>query len=338
MKPEDLRMKKRQPFTLLICAALALTVARTHAAEIRGTVRVFTGDTATATIEGELVPNVGDKAEIFFKLAGVEGEIFVATGSVVKVEGDSIQVKIEKATGEVAKDQIVRITSDKPQPRVATAASASPKPGAEPPEATPSSSPALAQTPAPSPTVSPAAVAGPQPNAAEMEQMMALGKTNENHKLLAGLAGNWTYTVKMWTDPKAPPSESKGTSTRKAIMDGRFFISEHTGKFQIPGPDGKMQVMSYKNMAIEGYDNVRKKFVSSFIDNMGTMIMSSEGTYDPATRTFTYHAEYEVIPGTMTKVREVITIVDNDHHTFEWYDNSSGREAKTMEISYTRKK
>lgn len=181
-------------------------------------------------------------------------------------------------------------------------------------------------------------MAGAQPNAAEMEQMMALGKTNENHKLLASLAGNWTYTVKMWTDPKAPPSESKGTSTRKGIMDGRYFITEHTGKFQMPGPDGKMQVMSYKNMAIEGYDNVRKKFVSSFIDNMSTMIMNSEGTYDPATKTFTYHAEYEVIPGTMTKVREVITIVDNDHHTFEWYDNSSGREAKTMEISYTRKK
>lgn len=81
-------------------------VVQIRAAEISGTVRAVNGETITVATTGDNVPNVGDKAEIFFKLAGVEGEIFVATGSVVKVEGDSIQVKIEKATGEVAKDQI----------------------------------------------------------------------------------------------------------------------------------------------------------------------------------------------------------------------------------------
>ena len=43
-----------------------------------------------------------------------------------------------------------------------------------------------------------------------------------------------------------------------------------------------MMDMSFTGMAIEGYDNVKKKFVSSWIDNMGTMILNSEGTYDPA--------------------------------------------------------
>ncbi len=171
-----------------------------------------------------------------------------------------------------------------------------------------------------------------------MAQMMEMGKTGENHKLLAGMAGNWTYTLKMWMDPSGKPQESKGTSTRKAIMDGRYFIAEHTGKFQMPGPDGKMKDMDFKGMAIEGYDNAKEKFVSSWVDNMSTMIMNSEGTYDPATKAFTYNAECEMMPGKMTKIREVIKIVDNDHHTFEWYDDNHGPEAKTMEISYTRKK
>ncbi len=71
----------------------------------------------------------------------------------------------------------------------------------------------------------------------------------------------------------------------------------YTGKFQMPGTDGKMKDMNFKGMAIEGYDNVKKKFVSSWIDNMSTMIMNSEGTYDAATKTFTYNAECEMMPG-----------------------------------------
>ena len=168
--------------------------------------------------------------------------------------------------------------------------------------------------------------------------MMAMAQPGENHKLLATMAGDWTYTVKMWMDPKAPPTESHGTSTRKAIMGGRFFIADHSGKFEMPGPDGKMMDMNFTGMAIEGYDNVKKKFVSSWIDNMGTMIMNSEGTYDPATKTFTYNAAFEMMPGMPMKVREVLKVVDADHHNFEWYENRGGGEARTMEISYTRKK
>ena len=214
-------------------------------------------------------------------------------------------------------------------------------PAATSPAATTASSPAAATT-SPAAATSPAttattAPAQPSADMAKMMEMMTeMGKVGENHKLLGSMAGSWTYIAKMWMDPSGKPQESKGTSTRKAIMDGRYYIAEHTGKFKMPGPDGKMQDMNFKGMAIEGYDNVKKKFVSSWVDNMSTMIMNSEGTYDAATKTFTYNAECEMMPGKTTKIREVIKIVDNDHHVFEWYDNMHGPEAKTMEISYTR--
>ena len=170
-----------------------------------------------------------------------------------------------------------------------------------------------------------------------MQQMMELGKPGENHKLLAEMAGNWNYTMKMMMDPTTgKPSESKGTATRKAMFDGRYFTFDVTGKFQMPGKDGKMMDMNFKGMAIEGYDNVKKKFVSSWIDNMSTMIMNSEGTYDAATKTFTYLADCEMIPGMKMKIREVVKVVDKDHHTFEWYEDKGTGETKTMEIAYTR--
>jgi hypothetical protein len=66
--------------------------------------------------------------------------------------------------------------------------------------------------------------------------------------------------------------------------------------------------------------------------------MYSEGDYDPATKTFTYTSEIEMLPGMKTKIREVIKVVDKDHHDFEWYEDRGGQETKTMEIKYTRKK
>ena len=203
---------------------------------------------------------------------------------------------------------------------------------------------AQGQTSSPAAATRPAAPPSGQPTAEDMQkmmtQMMELAKLNENHKLLADLAGTWSYTVKMWMnpDPSAKPEEYKGTAVRKPMMDGRYFVMDVSGKMQMPGPDGKKKDMTFKGMSFEGYDNVKQKFVSSWIDNMGTGIMMSEGTYDPATKTFTYNAEGEFIPGMKQKIREVIKIVDKDHHTFEWYEDRGGQEAKTMEIHYTRKK
>lgn len=217
--------------------------------------------------------------------------------------------------------------------------------------------PSFAQSPAPAAaTSSVAAATSPgtgQPTAAGapgqmskadmdkmMTQMMELAKPGENHKLLTDLAGTWNYTVTMWMnpDPNAKPETSKGTAVRKSIMDGRYCVMDVVGKMQMPGPDGKMKDMTFKGMGIEGYDNVKKKFVSTWIDSMGTGIMMAEGTYDPATKTMNYTGEYEAIPGMKQKIRETVKVVDKDHHLFEWYEDRGGKEAKTMEISYTRKK
>ena len=178
-----------------------------------------------------------------------------------------------------------------------------------------------------------------QPNGAEMmKQMMEMSKLNQNHKLLKDLAGTWSYNVTMWMAPNAPPTKSSGTAVTKPIMEGRFFVTDVSGHLKMPGPDGKPKDFTFKGMGVDGYDNVKKKFVGSWGDNMGTGIMLSEGDYDPATKTFTYTSEYEAIPGMKTKIRETVKIADKDHHTFEWYEDRGGQEAKTMEIAYTRKK
>jgi hypothetical protein len=201
----------------------------------------------------------------------------------------------------------------------------------------PATSPATASAPS---AAQPATATG-EPNPQEMmKQMIEMSKLNENHKLLSSLDGSWNYTIKMWMnpDPNAKPQESKGTATRKTVMGGRYVMMDVSGKMQMPGEDGKMKDVQFKGMGLEAYDNVKKKFVSSWIDNMGTGIQFSEGSYDPATKTFTYTSEMEPVPGMKSQVREVIKVADNNHMMLEWYENQGGQEKKTMEIAYTRKK
>jgi hypothetical protein len=170
-----------------------------------------------------------------------------------------------------------------------------------------------------------------------MTMMLELAKPGENHKLLASVVGTWDYKVKFWMSPDAPPMESGGKSVSRTVMDGRYVISDHAGKMQMPGAGGAMMDTQFAGMGIEGYDNAKKKFVASWIDNMGTGIMNMEGTYDAGSKTLTYLADYEPMPGMKTKMREVIKIADNDHRTLEFFEDRGGKEVKTMEIAYTRK-
>jgi hypothetical protein len=200
---------------------------------------------------------------------------------------------------------------------------------------------ATATSPASAASPATAAPAAGQPNEAEMmKQMAELSKLNDNHKLLSSLDGSWNYTIKFWMnpDPNAKPQESNGAATRKSIMGGRYVMEDVAGKMQMPGEDGKMKDVAFKGMGMEGYDNVKKKFVASWIDNMGTGIEFSEGTYDPGTKSFTYTSEIEPVPGMKSQIREVIKVADKDHMSLEWYENRGGQEKKTMEISYTRAK
>ena len=45
---------------------------------------------------------------------------------------------------------------------------------------------------------------------------------------------------------------------------------------------------------------------------MGHGIMMSEGTHDPSSKSYTFNAEMEPVPGMKAKVREVITVADKN--------------------------
>ena len=169
------------------------------------------------------------------------------------------------------------------------------------------------------------------------KELIELSKTNKNHQLLMSLTGNWSFTGAHFSSdtPGTKTVDVMGTITRKAIMDGRYFIVETTGgKIKMPWADGKE--VNYKDMYIEGYDNDKKKFFRSSIGNhWKTGIVVMEGSYDSATKTFTYELEMER-GGEKRKFHDLIKILDADHYLFMRYYIKGDQEIKVTETKYTR--
>ena len=176
-------------------------------------------------------------------------------------------------------------------------------------------------------------------NQDEMTRAIELSKPGEHHKWLARLAGTWEFTGKHFSDdPNEKPIEFKGSLVRKPIWAGRYFLTETTGeKLRMPWSDGKE--VPYKDMSVEGYDNVKRKFVRAMIDNhWDTGILAFEGSYDASTETVTYNGELEPSPGMRTRTRMLLRILDHDHYREEGYEDHDGREVKVTELDYKRVK
>ncbi len=165
---------------------------------------------------------------------------------------------------------------------------------------------------------------------AMMEVYQKLGTPGAPHKLLAGIAGSWNTKIKSWMEPDKPPMESKGTCEQKMVLGGRFLQQDFTGE---------MMGSTFTGIGVTGYDNHTKKYVSTWMDSMGTAILFFEGTASADGKAITQECRYDdPIKGPM-KWRSVTKIVDDNTHVFEMYGtDKSGKEEKMMEITYTRKR
>jgi hypothetical protein len=164
-----------------------------------------------------------------------------------------------------------------------------------------------------------------------MEKMTKAATPGPQHELLKKLAGEWDAKVKFQMDPSQPMQESQSSSTVKMLMDGRYCQEVASGQ---------MMGAPFSGMGVTGYDNVLGKYVSTWIDNMGTGIMASQGTVDASGKVITWASTMsDPATGKPSKARMVTTIADDDHHTLEMFAVPPGgkKEMKTMSIEYTRK-
>ena len=101
-----------------------------------------------------------------------------------------------------------------------------------------------------------------------------------------------------------------------------------------------MMGMPFEGMSTVAYDNAKKIFISTWIDNMGTGLSTMEGTWDEGSKAVNSKGKmFEPSVGKELTMREVFKIIDDNTQTMEMYKPApDGKEFKTMEIKYTRKK
>ena len=162
-----------------------------------------------------------------------------------------------------------------------------------------------------------------------MKAWMSYMTPGDMHKMLAKDDGQWNEEVTLWMAPGAPPTKSTATVTNKMIMGGRYQESKHTGT---------MMGMPFEGYGLVGYDNARKVFVSSWIDNMGTGIMFMEGKWDEKTKTINFTGKAtDALTGKEIAVRETFVLIDPNKQKMEMFMTQDGKEHKSMEIVFTRK-
>jgi len=150
------------------------------------------------------------------------------------------------------------------------------------------------------------------------------------HKWLASCDGKWDAEMTFWMGPDAKPTPGgKSSVENKMVLGGRYQVSEYKGK---------MMGMDYEGHGTMAYDNAKKKFINTWIDNTGTGMMYMEGTYDAPAKTINFTGKMvDPNTGEDCDMRQVFKAIDDKNQLMEMYTSVNGKEFKSMEIKFTKK-
>lgn len=166
---------------------------------------------------------------------------------------------------------------------------------------------------------------------AEMKAWTEYMTPGDMHKMLASSDGEWEGEILMWMAPGTDPMKNTGTCVNEMILGGRYQL----GKFK-----GSFNGMPFEGMSLVGYDNVKKVFESTWVDNMGTGIMHLQGKWDEKSKSMELKGVMvDCMVGKEVPVRETFTIVDENTQVMEMFAyGPDKKEFKNMQITYRRKK
>jgi hypothetical protein len=154
---------------------------------------------------------------------------------------------------------------------------------------------------------------------------------NENHKRLGAFVGKWKIHVSFWPTPDAVAQESDGTAELRWVLGGRYL--EQRQKVRMMG--GLMSGIGYL-----GYDNIKRRYVSVWLDNLGTSILQTWGTSDPTGKVIkTQGTIDDMVTRKPLRYEDAMTLVDRDTFTYEARTSRPDSDTlyRVMEIVYTRR-
>jgi len=176
-----------------------------------------------------------------------------------------------------------------------------------------------------------------------MKKWMEAMSPGKHHEALEHFVGTWNTTTKMyWGGPGSPAMETKGTSDIRWVLGKRFLREEHHGEMMMPDDSGSMEMkkVPYEGIGTMGYDKLRNLYVSTWISNMSTGLMTMKGTADPSGKVFRAWGEMDepMLDVYGRYVKFVTRIISEDKHVFEIIDLHASDDYQVVEITYERKR
>jgi hypothetical protein len=150
-------------------------------------------------------------------------------------------------------------------------------------------------------------------------------KPGPEHDFLKKMVGTWDATVKF------SGGESKATATYKMDLGGLWLVTDFLGEFGGQKFQGK---------GLDGYDPIKKKYVSVWVDSMAASPMVSEGTLDKQGKVLTMIGEGPGMDGKPAKFKMVTEHKDEDTMIFSMsgVDKNGKEDQSMMTITYKRRK
>lgn len=158
-------------------------------------------------------------------------------------------------------------------------------------------------------------------------------KPTAEHRIVTADEGTWDATVKSYDGPDSKPTVTKGVEVNTVLTGGLWLSSVFKG--DIGG-------MTFEGRGQFGYDPSKKKYVGTWIDSLSPSLTVLEGTFNPETKTMTYSGDgVWPIDGSKLTQRMVTTTKSDGTRVFTLYltgTPTGGKEAKAIEIEYTKRK
>ena len=146
------------------------------------------------------------------------------------------------------------------------------------------------------------------------------------HAMLAGLAGHWSVKQSLWLGDAKTPKIDTGTADFAMVLNGRHLRQD------LRINDGT----AFEGLGYIGYDSGDGRFFTTWMDVNFPGLIVAHGGYDQAAKTYVFTGSMAGPGGKATPVREVMTIADDDHMRYDYYETHDGHEALTVRLDYSR--
>jgi hypothetical protein len=149
-----------------------------------------------------------------------------------------------------------------------------------------------------------------------------------HHRELASLAGTWSVRQSFWSKADAAPKIDRGTAEFAMILNRQHL------RQTLRIDDGT----HFEGLGYIGYDNGAGEFFSTWMDVNFPGMVVARGRFDAGTRTYIFRGSMAAPTpgGSEIPVREVMTMIDRDHFTYEYFEAHGGPEMLTVRLEYSR--